>query len=222
MAKAIASTQQHLDIASVRDGIVYAKNGTLKALVGVTPVNFALKSEEDQDVLINQFQSFLNALYFPIQIVVQSRRIDVSGYLKGLKAQVENEGNELLRIQGEEYIDFITQLTTLANIMAKRFYLVVSYDVSPTEPRGGLLGLFGNKGGQLKYTAEQLKKYQEELKQRVNVVASGLQAMGLPAVPLKTQELVELYYGVYNPDEGAFEQLTESGSLQAEVVQAKK
>lgn len=222
--KAVSPTQEHIDIASIRDGIVYTKAGSLFAVLEVTPLNFALKSEEDQDSLVGQFQSFLNALYFPIQVAIHSRRIDISDYLKKLTLKVESEANELLRIQGLEYVDFIQKLTTLANIMEKRFYLTVYYSSHPIEPKSSALSLFGGSKNKnkLEFTPEQLKKAQDEIGQRTQVVLSGLQAMGMEAKPLTTSQLVELYYKIYNPDEGIFERIGEGADLNAPIISQKE
>lgn len=214
----IPSTQQHVNVAQIRQGIVVTRTGSLRQVIKVEPVNFALKSEEDKETIVGEYQNFINALSFPIQILIHSRRLDVAPYLHRLAARVAQEPNELLQLHAQEYIDFVTQLTTMTNIMDKKFYVVVGLEPTQTTKSGFLASLFGSKQINLQFSAGQWQKSAQELTQRVGSITSGLASIGLKISVLTTQEAIELLYGVYNPEEATSEKLTEAGSLQAPVV----
>jgi hypothetical protein len=195
------------------------KDGTFRSVLVVSAVNFALKSQQEQDAIIYQFQSFINSLNNPLQIVVQSRQLDLNGYLQHLAERAKDQRSDLLRFQMLDYIDFVSRLITLANIMEKRFYAVVSHDTVKMGS-SGLMDIFlGGRKTTPHYTQPQFAKYQEELTERVNVIISGLSSLGLRAVPLNTQELVEFYYGIYNPEEASAEKLIDIDDLRASIVQ---
>lgn len=217
------ATQQHLNIAQVKNGVVFTRTGGLRAILTVKPVNFALKSEADQNVMIGQYQNFLNALQFPVQIVIQSRRLDLHPYLKALREYAQQLPADLLRLQAMDYIDFMTRLTTLANIMDKQFYMVVPYDPAPIQKVGVLGKLFGGQRKEVvRFSALQLQKFLAMLKERVAVVRQGLAAIGLESGELSTQQVIELYYRVYNPEEATEERLTKVEELEAPVIQRDK
>jgi hypothetical protein len=195
-----ASVQQHLGIKEIRDDLIILKSGGLRAILMTTSLNFALKSSEEQDATIYRYQNFINSLDFPIQIVAASRKFDIDPYIETLEQRQAQQENELLRIQTSEYIDFIKELTKMTNVMTESFYLVVPYSPTIAIKKGFLTDLF--KGTKKKEPVIQEEKFQElknNLWQRVEFVIAGLQGTGLKAVPLKTDELVELFYKLYNP-----------------------
>lgn len=220
-ATSVPSTQQHINIAQIKNGAVVLKTGGLRRVVRVEPVNFALKSEEEKQVIIGQYQNFLNALHFPVQMIVSSRRLDISPYLARLEQKTQNEPNELLRLHALEYIDFVRRLTSLTNIMDKKFYAVVPYDPPARSPSGFLSALAGKKQSDLKFAAGDWKKFTDELEQRVQVVIGGLNGIGLGAQAQDTQQTIELFYSVYNPEEATTERLEKAEDLQAPIVSAK-
>lgn len=190
--------QKHLEIKEIKDDVVVLKSGGLRAILMTTSINFALKSTEEQDAIIFRYQEFLNSLDFSIQIIAASRKFDISPYTQSLEEKQAKQENELLRIQTSEYIDFVKGLTEITNIMTESFYLVIPYNPSVVK-KAGLLGqLFGKK--EKKETKEQaFQELKNNLWQRVEFVATGLRGVGLKAVPLNTEELVELFYKLYNP-----------------------
>ncbi len=221
MAKSSSlSTQRHLQVAQVRESIVVLKNGSLRSVLVVSSVNFALKSQQEQDALIYQFQNFLNSLNHPIQILVQSRQLDLKSYLSHLGELAKDQNSELMRFQMVDYIDFVSRLITLANIMDKRFFIVVPYD--PADINAGLLSaLLGGRKTAPKFTVEQFARYQQQMSERINVVVSGLSGLGLRAVQLNTQELIELYYSIYNPEEATTEKLIDVEELRSSIVHGR-
>jgi len=209
MAAPKPSSQQYIPISAIYDDVVVSKAGQFSQIMMVNSVNFGLKSEEEQNAIIQQYQGFLNSLSFPIQIVMHSKRLDLSNYIKDLTNRVSQEPNELIRYQIQEYIDFISKLISIANIMDKKFFIVIPYQLTPAEaPKEGLLsGLFGNPHAHLKVPLKRFQLIKEELTQRTNVISSGLSSMGITSEILTTKQLIELYYRTYNQEEALNEKL---------------
>lgn len=203
MAKKINnSTQEHLDIAEIRDGSVVMKDGTMRAVIMVSSVNFALKSEDGQNAIINSYIRFLNNISFPLQIVIQSRELDIENYLEFLKSKEKEQINKLLKLQTADYIEYIKELTSLGKIMNKRFFVVVPYSALSDKRKNffSLLGESLKPATILKLKDKTFRKYQEMLDRRVDSVISGLDGMGVASTRLDTQGLIELYYKTYNPE----------------------
>lgn len=197
------STQQFVDIERIKNGIVELKNGSLRSVVMVSGVNFELKSEDEQNGIIFAYQNFLNALDFSLQILVHSRKLNIDGYLEKMRGFREREENELLRNQIAEYIEFIRGFVKENEIMAKNFFVVIPYDGGGVAELGkGALGMFsfGKKKNRAKEKQETLDQKVVQLAQRVDEVVSGLERVGLRAIPLNDDELTELYYNLYNPE----------------------
>lgn len=187
----------------IKDDVVVVKDGTLRAVVLVSSINFALKSEDEQNAIIQAYTQFLNSFEFPVQIVIQSRKLDIDEYLNRLEKTEKEQTNELLKMQTREYRQFVGELIELADIMSKRFYVVVPYNPVTRKKSSGFVdqlkeALAPTQVIQLK--REQFEKYRIEVAKRVDFIVSGLSAMGLKAVNLDTQSLIELYYNTYNPD----------------------
>ena len=195
------STQQFVDIDEIRDGIVILKNGSLRAVILVSSLNFDLKSADEQDGIIYQYQNFINSLDFPLQTIIHSRRFNITPYLEQLKQAEVQQNNELLRLQISEYHNFIKNLTEVSNIMAKNFYVVVPF--SPIESQE--IGFFQkmtsvfNPTQVAKEKLEIFETYRNQLLQRVEHVSYGLSSVGVKTKMLATEELIELYYNTYNP-----------------------
>ena len=201
-----ASAQQFLDIDTVKEDVVVLKDGGLRVVLMCSSLNFALKSSDEQDAIIFQYQSFLNSLDFPLQTVIHSRRINIAPYLESLAERQKEEANELLKIQIHEYMEFIKTFVDMTNIMSKKFFVVVPFTPSLAEQSGvfhTLTSLLSFGGGEKKTLSpdDAFREYKNQLWQRVNAVLSGLQHVGVRAAPLNTEELVELFYGLYNPTE---------------------
>lgn len=197
------STQLNVPLSAVYDSVVVSKSGTFSQIVMVNSVNFGLKSEEEQTSIISQYQGFLNSLGFPIQIVLHSKKLDLSAYLKDLKNRIPQESNELIRYQIQEYTDFVEKLISIANIMDKKFFIIVPYQLPATEmPREGLLAsIFGASRIHLKVPLRKFETIKDELAGKVNNVISGLASMGISSQVLSTKQIIELFYRTYNPEE---------------------
>ena len=198
--KTARPSQEFVLIDKIEDGVLYMKGGGIRKLVMVNGINFDLKSEEEQNAILGGFQNFLNTLDFSMQFFIHSRKVNVEGYLQRMEIQKEKEKNELLKIQIGEYISFIRNFVEENDIITKSFFAVVPYEatqiVSQTK---GLFGFF-KKGGN---KAEEEKTLQEKIQQldhRVDQVISGLEQIGLRAAPLEDEELIELFYNLYNPE----------------------
>ncbi len=216
MAK--VSTQKYLDIAEIRDNIVIMRDGTLRCVILCSSVNFALKSETEQNALLSSYMEFLNSLEYTLQIVVQSRKLDIEGYINRLKEAQKHQTNELLRIQISGYLDFINQLIEIGEIMTKKFFLIVSYNPLGAKTRGfweRFTDLF-RTSREIKIKKEKFLQYRQELELRVANIQGALNSMGLESVSLDTQSLIELYYNIYNPKTSQNQKLRDVSQLGVE------
>ena len=209
------STQQFLDIAEIKSDTVIMRDGTLRAVLLVSSINFALKSEDEQNAIISAYVSFLNNIDFPLQIVIQSRELNIEGYLNSLKQKVKEQTNELLKMQTEEYIQYILELISMSKIMNKRFYIVVTYNPLSDKQKNffqRFLDLF-RPASLIKMKDDKFLRRKNELIHRLSNVMAGLGSIGLNAVPLDTQSLIELYYNTYNPETAANQKLVDIDKL---------
>ncbi|MBI1961559.1 MAG: hypothetical protein HYS45_02565 [Parcubacteria group bacterium] len=200
--KISSSTQSYLDIAEIRDDVVVTKDGSVRSVLLASSINFALKSEDEQNAILSGYLSLLNSLDFSVQIVVQSRMLNIDAYLSDLERRSSEQTNDLLRTQIQEYRSFVSELVTLGDIMGKRFYVVVPYAPAKDAKKGFLSQLSAafSPGKIIQLSDKLFSRYQEKLASRVNTVVGGLSGIGITAIPLGTQSLIELYYGSYNPE----------------------
>lgn len=211
------STQQFIPIKEVKEGTVIMKDGSLRAVIMVSSINFSLKNEDEKNAIVYSYQDFLNSLSFPVQILIRSKKLVLDKYIADLKKQEEAHTNELLKLQTSQYIDFINELLEYANIMEKRFFVVVPYYPGGLEKSGGMLKNFFNP----KTTSHETSTFETnrmELTQRVDQVMSSLGSVGLRCVALNTEDLLELYYTVYNPDTANEEKLRNPESLESPII----
>ncbi len=218
----LGRTQQFLPIKEIKDGIVVLNTGALRKIILVDGINFDLKSEEEQDVITFAYQNFLNSLDFPIQINVHSRKMNIEDYLKGLAARLSEESNELLKIQLEEYFNFVKALVEKNAIMTKSFFVVVPFDpLGISLPTQGmpLLGRNKKPASTAKTDGGISPADFEQIQARSEQVILGLRQLGLRALVLEDPELLELYFNFYNP--AAFEERSRDfGALLAKPLDA--
>ncbi len=195
-------TQEFIPIKEVRDGIVILKDGSLRALLMASSINLALKSADEQQAIIGQFQNFLNSLEFTVQFFVQSRDLDIRPYIGLLEERYVAELDDLMKIQIREYIAFIKDFTERANIMTKNFFIVVPYDPALIA-RGGIINSIipGASSTNTALSDEQFEQYRTQLEQRISVVEQGLVRTSVRIVKLGTEEVIELFYKLFNPGE---------------------
>ncbi len=207
MALNATPAQEFVPIKEVRDGIVILKDGGMRAILLASSINLSLKSFEEQKAVILQFQSFLNSLDFSVEICIQSRRLDIRPYLTLLENRLREIEEPLLKVQTREYIDFIRNFNESVNIMTKNFFVVVPYSAAPLSGGGvlgSLSGLFGKKKTAEEKKGEETLSFEEkrtQLEQRVGIIEQGLSRMGIRVVKLGTEEVVELFYKIFNPGE---------------------
>ena len=199
---AAKSTQEFLKVTEVKSDTLVLGQGTYRAVLAVASINFALKNPEEQNALIYGYQNFLNSLDFDIQILMQSRKMDIHSYLQTIKGLMEQQTNELLRVQTSEYLEFIAKLVENASIMNKNFYVIIPYSESPIGGGGMFSGLTGSRKNAAEMKLKAFSDVKAKLDQRVGTVAQGLNALGLRSVQLKTPEIIELLYNSYNFDAG--------------------
>jgi type IV secretory pathway VirB4 component len=198
---AASPTQQYLDVAEVKEDVIVLKNGSLRAVLAVSAINFELKSTDEQEAIISQYQNFLNSVDFPLQVLISSRKLNIDTYLDFLTDKEKQQKTELMRLQISEYKNFISQLVSMSDIMDKSFYLIVPF--SPIENQDK--SFFSNFSNMLHpqkgilEKRENFETYKNQLYQRVDHLTAGLSGIGVKIVPLKTQELIELLFNAYNP-----------------------
>lgn len=201
-------SQDILEIEEIREGVIILKDGTLRAVLMAAGINFALRSEEEKEAIIYGFQDFLNALDFPIQFIIQSRKVDAKEYLAELARHEEHAPNDLMRLQISEYIKFIRDLVGSTNIMEKAFYLVIPFDPrigTKAERAIGSLGFVKNYFGAkkaVKFDSQKFIIYKDQLLERARFVQINLRRIEVNSVILETEALLELFWTLYNPGEG--------------------
>lgn len=207
MALSAKATQEFVPVKEVRDGIIVLKDGGLRAIVLANSINLSLKSDDEQKATIFQFQSFLNTLDFSIQIVVQSRRLDIRPYLLLLENRMKVQTEPLLKLQTREYIEFIRNFTDSVSIMTKSFFVVVPYTHTTLKSDSGIFTkifkLFTKKRKEEERAERQVdfEEKRSQLEQRVGVIQQGLIRCGIQSAQLGTEEVVEVFYKVFNPGE---------------------
>jgi type IV secretory pathway VirB4 component len=225
------STQNHLKIAEIRDGIVIMEDGSFRAVVMAKSINFDLMSINEQESVEYSFQSFLNSLYYPVQIFIRSQKIDMADYITKLDKIRTEHDNMLLALLMEDYIDFISDLAEQTNIMNKTFYVIVPFLPHEESQQknlniaresksmiSGLGSIFTNTQTRVIIDEKKLEEAKTELRNRVQAVMSGLNECGVKSIPLDTQELIELYYDAYNPDTATRQKIKNFDELTSPMV----
>ena len=221
------STQNILQIAEIRDGIVIMNDGSFRSVVMVKSINFDLMSSQEQESVEYSYQGFLNSLYFPVQIFIRSQRIDLAPYIEKLDKIRTEHDNMLLALLMDDYINYIDQLSQQTNLMDKKFYLVIPFfpvldpQKALTQSKNffsGFVDLLSPKTNHVVINEADLEKAKTELRNRVQSVLGGLMQCGIQGLPLDTQELIELYYDTYNPDTATRQQLKNFGDMTADIV----
>lgn len=198
------ATQEFVPIREVRDGVVILKDGSMRSVILASSLNFSLKSDDERNAIILQFQDFLNSLDFSVQISIQSRRLDIRPYIALLEERYKEQINDLMKIQTREYIEFIRKFTESTNIMTKNFFVVVPYDPALINIKGNpVTGIFKKKTTEEEAENRQVsfEENRTQLEQRVSVVEQGLSRCGIRVARLGTEEVIELFYKIFNPGE---------------------
>ncbi|MDD4351402.1 MAG: hypothetical protein PHU71_00250 [Candidatus Gracilibacteria bacterium] len=217
-----AATQIYLKLAEVKDNIMVLKDGGVRAVLEVDSVNFDLKSEREQNTIIYSYQGFLNSLEFPIQILIKSRKLDIDGYLENMTEIAKNQKDPRLQAQTFEYNEYIGKLVELADIMEKRFYVIVSHDpmrTSKINPFAKFVSALNTADSiqNLKLREKEFESLKKGLNQRVNSVREGLIRCGLNVHRLNTYELITMLYQVHNPVTAFNQKISDLSSLNVEA-----
>lgn len=199
--KPAGATQQFVPVKEIRNGVIVLKDGGYRGVLICSSINFGLKSADEQHAITLGFQNFLNTIDFSIQIVINSRKMDLRPYLALLEEKAPEQKSELMRIQLHEYIEFVRSFTDQANIMTKSFYIVVPY--SPHTSMTSATSFLRRESSSVKNAAAEtsFEEDRAQLEQRLSLVAGGLSGTGVRAVPLGTEEIIELLYRSFNPGE---------------------
>lgn len=211
------STQKYLPFKSIKEDVVVMKDGSLRVILMANSINFNLKSADEKTALLNSYQNFLNSLGFPIQIVVQSRTLNLDEYLNKLETVSKTQSNNLLKMQTTEYISFVNDLIGVANIMSKTFYVVIAYKPHLQTQQGFFSRLFNKKPITPKGRFNEAK---DELLHRATLTANGLASLSIASVLLNTEELIDLFYTTYNPGVSKKQKLFNISSVDADIITA--
>ncbi len=211
-------TQRFLDIAEVKDDLVIMKDGTIRAVLLVSSINFALKSLDEQNAIVQAYMQFVNSIDFPIQVLIQSRKMNIDKYMQQISDSEKQLSNDLLKRQIRDYKDFVKQLVKLGDIMQKRFYIVIPLNPAVSKSKGFFQRMqeIIVPTSLIRMSDERFKKQVFDINLRVSQITSGLSSMSLAAAQLDTQSLIELYYNAYNPDLAENQPLVEVERLQLE------
>ena len=197
------STQDFVPIKEIRDGVVVLKDGSMRSVIMVSSLNFALKSPDEQQAIILQFQNFLNSLDFSIQISIQSRELDIRPYISLLEGRYKDELGDLMKMQIREYIQFVKSFVAQSSIMTKSFFVVIPYAqtviASDSNPISNLFSKKKTTSETAKAKLDNFDQNRIQLEERVGAVQQGLTRCGLRSVQLGTEEIVELFYKTFNP-----------------------
>jgi hypothetical protein len=218
-----ASTQIYLEIAEIKDNVVVLKNGGIRAILQTNSINFNLKSEEEQNAIIYAYQNFLNSLDFPVQIVIRSRKLDIDKYIENIREIGDKNENALLRKQTFEYCEYVQKLVEYADIMEKKFYVIVPYDPYRAQNQNAFAKFMqkisaADSVDSIRRRHKEFDELNKNLLQRVNMVKSGLEACNLRVAQLTTPQLVELFYQIYNPITSRNEKLSDLTSIAVESI----
>lgn len=198
-----ASTQTHLKIAEIKDNTLVLKDGSVRAILSVSSVNFELLSEQEQNSIIYSYQDFLNSLDFPIQISIRSKRLDIEGYLTRMTEIANNQADPRIKQQTFDYIDFVASFVEYSDIMEKDFFIIIPHE--PTRTKQNFFQRFMSQlnpsDNSLDYRIRQqeFSALRKTLNQRVSAVTNALTSAGLYVNRINTHELIQLFYEVYNP-----------------------
>lgn len=199
-----ADVQQFLPLAEIRNDTVFLKNGGMRVVLEIEAINFNLKSETEQQAIIAGYGAFANTLSFPVQIVIRSYKTNIDPYLDYLESIGQNQPNPLLKTQTLSYAQFLRQILETADIMQKRFYIIIPFDEEERkktmmEKMFSFMGNSTDSVGKASYRHAEFNKHNAQLRERIELVRTGLENIGLRTHQLNTRQLVEMYYQVYNP-----------------------
>lgn len=217
----LVSTQIYLDIGEIKNDTLVLKEGSLRAILEVEALNFNLKSEEEQNSIIYSFRTFLNSLDFPIQILMQSRKMDMENHIKSLTKLIAQQTNHLLREQMIDYVDYISRLLDLVDVMDKKFYLIVPYNPPSVTELTFYAKFFKDIDprdtvSNIKKRYQIFEKYSSVLKIRTSQVMSALEEEGLKTKRLKTEEIIDIFYKSYNLLDSHFQKINDLSKINLE------
>lgn len=212
------STQEHLDIEDIRDNFVILKNGKVCSVIETSALNFDLLDSTEQDARIYSFASFLNSILFPIQIVIRTQRTDVAKYLGLLENYKTKVNSADIKKQINIYKDFISNLTQTTQILDKRFFTVIPSQKLTIVNNSWIRQAFG-KPRKIVNIKQLIAKAKEELVPKTEQIIRQYANLGISARQLETDELIKLYYSVYEPDKAGIDVLNlKSADISQEMV----
>lgn len=216
MNKTYASTQEHLDIETIKDGIIVLKNGGAAVVLKTTSVNFDLLSIREQDAAISAFSGLLNSLSFPIQVIVRSKKMDITAYIENVKKIEVEQTDSKIKEQTRKYIRFVQELVTKNEALDKNFFVIIPYNTVAVIPGGSpfswafdLLGFNTKKKGHIDISYV-LKIAKVQLEPKTEHLIKEFTRMNIKAKQMTTEELVELFYDIYNSESARLQKVRQS------------
>ena len=179
-SKTKGSARDQVDIKEVREGILILPGNRYRMILSVSSLNFELQSEAEQDVIVEVFQSFLNSLNSPIQILVRVRELDIDRYIEDFHSSREKETKSVYKKQLSSYCQFIRKLVAGNKILSRRFYIIIPFDSK---------------------TTIDFSVAQEQLNLQQEIISKGLEKLGITTRALPTLEALDLFYSFYRPDQ---------------------
>jgi type IV secretory pathway VirB4 component len=212
------NTQRYLPFSEIRNDTVILKNGGLRAVLKVEPLNFNLKSETEQQGIIAGYESFINTLVFPVQILIRSTKVNIEPYLNHIHEHSSRQESKLLKEQTQAYAHFIERIVEVAEIMQKNFYVILPLDETPRRVNAldqflGWIRHTDDSLAKVMHRSKLLKGQLPRLKERIDLVQTGLRNIGIPSERLGTLELIQLYYDIYNHEIAATQKLPKNGEF---------
>jgi hypothetical protein len=183
-----ASARQQIDIREVKSNILVLPRNLYRAVIKVSPVNFELRSEDEQDAIIDTYESFLNSIGVPLQVLIRVREIDMDAYLEDLNNRVKNEKIPIYKTQIKYYGEFIRSLVKSNKILARNFYVIIPYDDDQNTD---------------------FELVEEQLNLTLDIVQKGLARLGMHSSRLSSMEILDLFYNFYSPAQAKLQPLTD-------------
>lgn len=203
----MGTTQNHLDIVDIKDGILVLTGGRFRIVIEAQAINFDLLSEAEQDAAIYSYANLINSLDFPMQVVIRTRQVDITNYIDYLKSFRRLQPTSILRQQLDNYMTFIQELVTENTVLFKKFYIVIPHIKKVTEQASSglldpILKVLGKEKVVMSYSDDDLVKAQQTFNQRTKELFWQFKRLGVGVRQLETEELIRLFYEIYNPESG--------------------
>ena len=125
--KKLNNVQDFIPVKDIRYGIIETTDGRYIKLLEIEPINFMLRSEDEQYSIISSFASWLKISPVSIQFKSITRKADTDNHLKVLRQELHSERDEKCWELGESYMNLIRDVGS-KEALTRRFFLIVQYE----------------------------------------------------------------------------------------------